>query len=123
MIVLHTHRIGKNRKALIECAECGCRKHVWMQNLRAGKTRRCGGCGAVLELTGHAGNPRLDKAVENAELRAGRLGHSLGSFDPDIPHVAAVASCGRCDELAGVDLSEAPYLFGHAIERPCGVTA
>ena len=123
MTILHTHKIGKNRKAYIECIECGWRRHVWLQNLRGGKTRRCGGCRRVLELPTGAGNARLDKAVGDAELRAGRLGHSLGSFDPDIPNVAAVASCGRCERLAAVDLTESPFYFGPALDRPCAVSA
>lgn len=122
MTILHTHKIGRNRKAYIECA-CGRRRHVWLQNVRSGKTRSCG-CGRVSDLApSRFGNARLDRAVEDAGQRAGRLGHALGAFDPDVPNVAAVASCGRCDELASVDLSEAPYLFGHAMDRPCGVAA
>lgn len=122
MTILHTHKIGRNRKAYIECA-CGRRRHVWLQNVRAGKVRSCG-CGRVSDLEpSRFGSARLDRAVEDAEERASRLGHALGAFDPDVPNVAAVAFCVRCDELASVDLSEAPYLFGHATDRRCEALA
>lgn len=62
---------------------------------------------------------RLRRLTDRAVKDAARLGHKLGKFEIEEKWQAAVATCGKCQEYAAVDLTESPYLFGRALKRKC----
>ena len=70
------------------------------------------------------GADRLQRLVDRATKEAARQGHKLGLFGIEIRNdqgqwQAAVTSCQSCGEIAALDLTERPYLFGRALERKC----
>lgn len=62
---------------------------------------------------------RFQKYAERASREAARLGHKLGTFGFEEEHQAAVTNCRSCGEIAAVDLTESPYLFGRALTQQC----
>lgn len=62
---------------------------------------------------------RLQRMADQAVRDAAEHGHHLGTFGIEVDWQAAVANCRSCGELAALDLTESPYLFGRALKRKC----
>lgn len=125
LTVLHVDTAPKHHRAYVRCS-CSTEKWVYLQAIRAGKTKSCGCLAArrpIIEPTVPTVSEdaaRFERTLADAAARAAALGHVLTPFETEQWEVAAVASCRQCDEIAAVDTSEAPGRFGRAFQRPCG---